>query len=240
MRPQTLSLLMGGILLLLPSSAARAGMPAPPPANPEQIFRLNETAQLRLQAISFFLPGFLLCAAAVRWLWNYLQRDFPQLPRLSYPKALAGVLLWGLLFIIVLTMISGARELMTPGAWRKQGFTYRLASQVQTAEASPVDRRRQQLERLRTALWQFAATHGGRFPSLAEVADLPADLWEIPETGGLRYLYFPGLSANQAPDLLAFEPELDPRQRLVLQTDGNIVTRRSEEIRPPSPKEGSP
>jgi hypothetical protein len=55
-------------------------------------------------------------------LWNSLQRDFPRLPRLSFSRALAGVVLWGLLFIIVLTMISGARELMTPGAWQRQGF----------------------------------------------------------------------------------------------------------------------
>ncbi len=36
------------------------------------------------------------------------------------------VVLWGLLFTVVLAMISGARELMTPGAWEKQGATYRL------------------------------------------------------------------------------------------------------------------
>jgi len=49
------------------------------------------------------------------------------LPRLSFGRALAGVILWGLLFFIVLTMISGARELMTPGAWKKDGATYKLA-----------------------------------------------------------------------------------------------------------------
>jgi hypothetical protein len=36
------------------------------------------------------------------------------------------VTLWGLLFLLILTMISGARELMTPGAWEKHGSTYRL------------------------------------------------------------------------------------------------------------------
>ncbi len=29
-----------------------------------------------------------------------------------------------MLCVVVLTMISGARELMTPGAWQKDGFTY--------------------------------------------------------------------------------------------------------------------
>jgi hypothetical protein len=36
------------------------------------------------------------------------------------------VTLWGLLFLLILTMISGARELMTPGAWEKHGSTYEL------------------------------------------------------------------------------------------------------------------
>jgi hypothetical protein len=201
-------------------------MPAPLPTDPELVLRLNDEPRLRLQAISFFLVGLLLCAAAVRWLWNYLQRDFPNLPRLSYGKALAGVVLWGLLFVIVLTMISGARELMTPGAWRKQGFTYRLND----GEA-PAALRQRHLERLRTELWHFAATHQGRFPSESEAVGLPADLWEVPESGGLRYQYVPGLSASAAPALLAYEPELDGDRRLALRTDGDIAQLRTEEIR---------
>jgi hypothetical protein len=62
----------------------------------------------------------------VKGLWNYLAKDFQKLPRMSYGKALAAVTLWGLLFLLVLSMISGARELMTPGAWEKQGLTYKL------------------------------------------------------------------------------------------------------------------
>jgi hypothetical protein len=49
-----------------------------------------------------------------------------RVPWISYPKALGVVVLWGLLFSVVLAMISGARELMTPGAWEQQGATYRL------------------------------------------------------------------------------------------------------------------
>ena len=37
-----------------------------------------------------------------------------------------GCVVWGSLFVLVLTMISGARELMTPGAWKKDGITYVL------------------------------------------------------------------------------------------------------------------
>ena len=87
---------------------------------------LTDVARARLDTISFFLVALLLCAFLVKLLWNYLAKDFPRLPRMTYRKALAAVVLWGLVFLIVLTMISGARELMTPGAWKKDGVTYRL------------------------------------------------------------------------------------------------------------------
>ncbi len=63
----------------------------------------------------------------VQFLWNSLAKDFPKLlPRMRFSQALAFVLLLGTLFVIVLTMISGARELLTPGAWKKTGWTYTL------------------------------------------------------------------------------------------------------------------
>jgi hypothetical protein len=78
-------------------------------------------------AISFFLVVLLASAMAVRWLWNGLAREFPRLPRLPYGKALAVVLLWGLLFLVVLTMIATARDLMMPGMWEKKWLLYRTA-----------------------------------------------------------------------------------------------------------------
>src|SRR5271170_7855407 len=95
-----------------------AGMPS---------FHLTDVAKLRLENISFFLAGFLLSAFFIKLLWNYLAADWTFLPRLSFGKALGLAALWGLLFVLVLTMISGARELMTPGAWEKKGATYQLA-----------------------------------------------------------------------------------------------------------------
>jgi hypothetical protein len=235
------ALLLAGSVFLLYPSAALAGMPSPLPTDLERVLRLNDTALMRLQTISFFLVGLLLSAGAVQLLWNYLQRDFPKLPRLSYGKALAGVLLWGLLFIIVLTMISGARELMTPGAWNKEGFTYKLAGNAkQQAEEDPGILRKQHLEHLRTALWQFAAKHQGRFPSSSEVAAMPPDLWDVPESGGMRYLYVPGRSAGPPRSLLAYEPELDPDQRWVLLTDGTITRKRSGQIQLLLPKKVKP
>jgi hypothetical protein len=210
-----------------------AGMPAPLPFNPERITRLADSPHARFQAISFFLLVFLLSALALWAIWNYLQRDFPRLPRLTYGRAVAGIFLWGVLFVIVLTMISGARELMTPGAWRRQGATYKLADSPTppAQQESELTTRRRHMEQLRTALWQFAATHGGKFPNADEMTAIPTELWEVPDAGGLRYLYVGGRSAGYLPDILVYEPELDPDRRLVLRVNGDIVEMRSADLR---------
>ncbi len=210
-------------------TAARAGMATPIPENPEKVYRLNNSPLLRLQTISFFAVCFFLCGVVVQVIWNFLRRDFPTLPRLSLPRALGAVFLWGLLFVIVLTMISGARELMTPGAWKKQGFVYKLVDDTAAPdEPSPEIVRRQGMERLRAALWQFAAAHRGRFPSRT---DVPAEVWEIPDAYGTRYVYVAGLTADEPTALLAYEPELLPSPRVVLLTNGEISTADSSEIR---------
>jgi hypothetical protein len=163
-------------------------------------------------------------------LWNWLQRDFPKLPRLTFFKACGVVLMWGLLSIIVLTMISGARELMTPGAWVKQGFTYRLAPDTKPEEPSSASIRKKHLEQLRQTLWQYAATHSGRFPAANEPNAVSAEMWTVPETGGLRYLYVAGHNASEDATVLLYEPELDSEQRFVLLTNGEVVSMRSAEL----------
>ena len=240
MNPRRICFSLGCAWLLARPSGVLAGMASPLPSDPELVARLNESVLFRLQAISFFLLVLLVCTTLVRWLWNALGRDIPALPRLSFGKALAGVLLWGLLAIIVLAMISGARELMTPGAWKKQGYTYRLDEQPsREPEPGPETIRRQHLERLRTALWQFAATHNGRFPASEEVSAIPRELWEIPESGGLRYQYVPGLSAGLSPTPFVVGPEWEPGQRLVLRINGDILSVPSRDLPIPGKGEGS-
>jgi hypothetical protein len=97
-----------------------AGMPAP--------YTLTDIARARLEVIAFFLAVFLVSALLVRWLWNGLRKSFTRLPYLNYWRSLWLVALWGLLFTVVLAMVSGARELMTPGAWERNGATYQLKS----------------------------------------------------------------------------------------------------------------
>ena len=105
-----------------------AGMPS---------IRLTDVARLRLEAISFFLLVFVLAVVGVWGLWKVVRRDFPSLPRLSFVGALGVVTLWGLLFVLVLTMISGARELMTPRAWEQRGYTYQIAEPPSPAATEP-------------------------------------------------------------------------------------------------------
>src|SRR5438105_12390516 len=98
MAPARVVPLLLGCLLGWPA-VAHAGMPQP-------FVVLSDMARLRLQSISFFLAGFLVSALLIQLLWNYLRRDVPWLPRLSYARAVGLVALWGLLFVLVLTMIS--------------------------------------------------------------------------------------------------------------------------------------
>lgn len=182
----------------------------------------------RWQAISFFTMCFFLSAWGVRWMWNTLGREFAWLPRIGYARALSLVVLWGLLFVIVLTMISGARELMTPGAWRKQGWTYHLAEGPHP-NFSSIELRRRAMEELRTALSHYAATHDGRFPTPDDPSIDPA-VWTIPGWGELRYLYVPDQAAQPEGRLLAFEPELYGEDRVVLLTNGFLGSMRTSDI----------
>ncbi len=115
------ALVVSGLSLCSPMDL-HAGMPMP--------VTLTDVASARLDTLSFFAVVFLASALAVRFIWNRLRADFPVLPFLSYSRSLGLILLVGLLFNVVLTMISGARELLTPGAWEKHGVTYRLADRA--------------------------------------------------------------------------------------------------------------
>ncbi len=130
------------------AGTAEAGMAAMTLEEIPRYLTLSKLAKLRLDAISFFLVALLASGWAIQRIWNSLAKDFPKLPRISYLRSLGLIALWGLLFLLVLTMISGARELMTPGAWRKNGLTYELAEPASpapnnAAEAAPAEKKTQ-------------------------------------------------------------------------------------------------
>lgn len=214
------------LFLVLP---AAAGMPAITWPDMPTYFTLSAFTRERLQAVSFFLVGILVIAAVVQRIWNYLARDFSSLPRLSYFKGLGLVLLWGLFSVLILTMISGARELMTPGAWQKKGLLYALAETPAPPDTMTVERYRG-IERLRAALWRHAQQHGGQFPGKPEDLEETA-AWHVPHPAGMSYVYVPGQAADAASKPLAYEPGLFGSQRLVLLANGEIQELTIDEIR---------
>lgn len=229
------------VFMLAWPQPASAGMPSVTPADVSRAVRtvtqtgLNDIARQRLEVISFFLLGLLACAGAIRWLWNGLRKDFPILPRLSYARALGMIVLWGLLFVLVLTMISGARELMTPGAWEKKGLTYRL---VPPSPPPPVEAeitaRVEAISRLGHRLLAFAGSHDGSFPTTRQAGEIDEPLWQVPSPLGGRYIYVDGrLAGGNSPNWpspLAYEPKAVGPDRLVLMTDGSVQWMPASEI----------
>jgi hypothetical protein len=219
-------------LLLVWPHFVSAGMPSvtladvPPAIRNVTHTGLTDLARQRLEVISFFLLGMLICAAIIRRVWNGLRRDFPILPRLSYARALGIIVLWGLLFILVLTMISGARELMTPGAWEKNGLTYRLVPSLPPPAESEITVRVEALRRLGEQLLANAKGHGGAFPTAEQAVELGESVWTVPSSSDGRYLYLGGQMADDDsvswPLPLAYEPGSVGPDRLVLMTDGSV------------------
>lgn len=187
---------------------------------------LSDVAVPRLEVISFFLMGLVISAGVVMLVWNVLAKDFAWLPRLSFGKACGVVVLWGLLFVIVLTMISGARELMTPGAWEKEGLTYRLRDQDRRPEKaeSPVaddrEARRTRIIELMFALVEHAHEHGGHYPDGHADLKCPRQVLELPDLSGTRYILVPGRTKTGPPLVLAYEPEVYEGKHFVAFTSG--------------------
>lgn len=215
--------------LMFSTRSVFAGMPTPV-LGPEPIGHLVglSTAAFLITVVGAFL---------VKIGWNAVVRS-PSLSVMNYRRALGVTVLGGVLFFLVLVMIAGSRELLTPGAWRPKGVLYELAGTAQTASESatsknavPVDpetlmpndgsntarraARYAALARLRDALQKWSAEHDGALPPDIESAQLPVEYWTIPAAGGLRYLYDP---QNDPP---VREPDFDPPS-LSLSRDGRI------------------
>ncbi len=217
-----LAFIAAASVFLLPD-VALAGMPS---------VLLTDWANLRLKTLSFFLLSILVCTLFIRLIWNSLAKDFPKLPKLTYRKTLAAVLVLCLVFMLLLTMIAGARELLTPGAWRKTGLLYKVDSKP-AAEINRNDlvvRQRKILD-LHAALAAYAAEHNGKFPQSKTVTIGDTSVWNVPDTPEIQYLYVPGLSVSDKPDVLAYEPEVFNDERFVLFTDGKTLLMSSAEIR---------
>lgn len=206
---------------------------------------LTDVAQMRLEVISFFLLLFVLSALAFRRVWNGLAKDFPRLPHMSFARSLGVMAVWGALFLFVLTMISGARELMTPGAWKKDGVTYKLAEEPKkeemNSEEPTLTQRKNKLEGLYKELLVYSVRNDGRFPANRDSAGVPEDAWTTAHASRVRYQYFAGQTLNASPTaLVAVEPDLFGDVRLGLFTDGKIRAVSTAEITAATPGTGKP
>ena len=79
------------------------------------VYDLNDVARLRLEDVSFFALLLLVCALGIKLLWNQTAKGFSKLPRITFVRSLCLMAILNLLMLLVLFMISGARELLTPG-----------------------------------------------------------------------------------------------------------------------------
>ncbi len=212
-----LFLLMAVLFAVGMPQRALAGMPS---------FTLSDLAAMRLEGISFFVGILLLVAYVIKRLWNFYRKDFPNLPELNFKKSLGLVLLWGLAFHLVLSMITGTREIMTPKAWEREGLIYKLKDSIEEDENGGeivlAKMRREKLSTLRIALWSYAQNHKGKFPPGPQAAEIPNEAWQVLEQSNLRYQYVQGLQADVGLAPLVYEPGVYGEQRYVLFTNGTI------------------
>ncbi|MES2474670.1 MAG: hypothetical protein V4640_02735 [Verrucomicrobiota bacterium] len=199
------------ILWLVAAGDAFAGM---------TVVTLTDMAKARLDALSFFLALYFLIALLVKLAWNQLASAFSSMPRLNYRRALGLVFVTGLLFYVVLTMISGARELLTPGAWEKQGTGYR---QREKAGELTKEQRRANLGKLQEAVWAYARSHDGNAPPSPLVSEMNPEAWLYPD-GGL-YCLMPGVKPGGGRQILIYEPSAAGSRRFVLLADSSIEDR---------------
>ncbi len=181
-----------------------------------------------LSTIAFLL--IVVAATTLTYCWNGLVKE-TNWPRLTHPKAIAFSFLAGLLSFLVLVMIAGSRELLSPGAWKPHGILYKIADEpnhepksdefgtesLAPAEDTPQARlavRREALSRIRAALWKYADEHDGTFPN-----ELPQGCKAIPVAGGLKYRY----DVNIDTKYLVLEPDMNEPPHWGLDRRGMIV-----------------
>ena len=192
---------------------------------------LTDDKRQMLLALSFFLAVLIVATLLVRWAGNVLLQWAGQPVRLRFSQAFAASLIWGLACVVVLVMISGARELMTPGAWQRQGFTSVLATAStpelpeESSESQPASRSEQvhsRLQEIRGLLLSYALRHEGRFPDSTDQPDLPPDAWDFPEGFVGTWILIPGRHFADVPLPLVISPEMEGEQH-VLFVNGQLL-----------------
>ena len=229
-----LILIFGCFAWLASTGEVQAGMPQ---------ITYSDFGKMRLQTFSFFVIAFLILGYFFQLCWNSIRQQFTNLPKFSYRQSLGMTFLWGLVFVVILTMISGARELMTPGAWEKNGMTYRLAEGKEVDEGvSAGDAHKQKYDSLiplKAKLFQHASKSNGVFPSEAEFIQWPYEARKIAGKVERNWVYLPGNSMGSTERILVYSPLQNPEElSTALFTDGSIRTLTSEELQKQIQKTG--
>ncbi len=194
-----------------------AGMPS---------ISLNTSVSERLQAISFFLVLMLLSTLLVKFALNSFATAFG-FAKFNYRQSLGVSLLWGLASVVVLVMISGARELMTPGAWERKGLTHQLADRGENDDKEPAppdleELRRQKMIVIQGQVLKYALAHEGRFPqSIHDLSEGEA-LFELPPPLVGEYVLMLGQRYGERPQPVVIEPYID-REQWVMMSDGALL-----------------
>ncbi len=220
--------LPGTVLLMLNAGSVFAGMPT---------VRLTPEVRGHLSGISSSLFVVLIVASfLIFFCWNRFVRG-TELPKISWFKSIIVALLGGILFCLILVMIAGSRELLTPGAWKQNGVLYELAdNQKDLADMSAYDpvtlvpmndlpeslaaARYAAVVRLRNELVRFQHDHFGRLPENIVISDFDPAYWVIPVSGGLTFVYQP-----KDPRYIVVMPQLNDSPILCIDTDNCIVER---------------
>lgn len=183
------------------------------------VVTLSDVARSRLEVLSFFIVGYLLMAWGVKGMWNYLAKSFERMPKLNYKRALCLSMVSGLFLYVVLTMISGARELLTPGAWEKRGVGYDLRDQLGNVTNAE---REESIKKLKNALWAYAEEHGGKLPTgIFDQSFYGVEVWQLPQEVGY-YGYIKPESIGGGLEVLVYEPAVAGGKRWVVLTDGSV------------------
>ncbi len=184
---------------------------------------LTEVAEARLDAISLFLVAFALAAWILLKAWNRLARDFSWMPCLRYRGALAALVVSGLFVYTAMSLIAGARELMTPGAWVRTGSTHRIAYPERDPKPWLESGRRLALEHLRGLLWTHATAHEGTLPGNRSDGTIPESAWSGVHPASEPLAYVPGRRPGGGSAIVVYEPDAYGPVRFALQEDGVVV-----------------
>lgn len=193
-----------------------AGMPALLPW--ENHLQEVATEPYARQIQLLWTSGIILLVGAlfIKLLWNSAVKDFEKLPQLTYLKSLGLTVLWGLAMVVVLILIDGTRHTLSPSAWVREGWTYRLAGPMEEARDDYRQTRKQHLEQLNRMLKSYAESHDGTLPE--SLRELGGELSLIPDAAGLEYVYRPG----EAGKYIVLEPEIDT-VRYAVSSEGKVV-----------------